>query len=95
MRNSDGNPLNDSKIVNEDYFRVLKNYKEVSEKKCRSCVNTARKRDTSLVELASPGEEEDLDISRETMNLIDKVVLARTKQGKFGAEHSELIHLEM
>jgi hypothetical protein len=38
---------------------------------------------------------DEIELPIETMYLIDKVVRMRTKRGPFGADHSELINLEM
>jgi hypothetical protein len=107
----------EKRVVPEDYFRVMKQRKEVEGSKKpripRSVMQSVRGgRNSSLTDLTTPpglsyliqvihpdmdDEEaiELIELSLETIYLIDKVVRQKAKAGPIGIDNSEFINIEI
>ena len=94
----------DKKVVSEDYFRVLKENKQIEKGlKSKKDLENSDKKQTigdreDLEEEVDQDEEElikEIDLPQETLYYIDKVVRQRSKMGPIGVDNSELINIEM
>ncbi|CDW72040.1 UNKNOWN [Stylonychia lemnae] len=98
------NVVREKRVVPEDYFRVLKEKKEVEQNNKTSKqklftggIGISGVEGISQIDPEMEDEEaiKYIELPQETLYLIDKVVRSRAKTGPIGVDNSELINIEL